>query len=76
VNGPATAQVDIVLNGLHGKPINGVTYASAMPAWRTVLSDAEIAAVATYERASWGNHGSPVAAPDVATERRVTQPAP
>jgi cytochrome c oxidase cbb3-type subunit 2 len=76
VNGPGAAQVDIVLNGLHGKVINGVTYASAMPAWRTILSDADIAAVITYERSSWGNHGASVAATDVATERRVTPPAP
>jgi cytochrome c oxidase cbb3-type subunit 2 len=76
VNGPGTAQIDIVLNGLHGKAINGVSYASAMPAWRTVMSDAEIAAVITYERASWGNHGSPVAATDVAAERGTTAPAP
>jgi len=53
-----------------------VSYASAMPAWRTVMSDAEIAAVITYERASWGNHGSPVAATDVAAQRGTTAPAP
>lgn len=68
-NGPAATHVDVVLNGLQGKAINGVAYASAMPPWGTVLSDAEIAAVATYERTSWGNHGSPVTPADVAAER-------
>ena len=76
VNGPGAAQIDIVLNGLSGKVINGVTYASAMPAWRSVMTDADIAAVISYERSSWGNHGSSVAATDVATERRTTTPAP
>lgn len=69
VNGPAIAQVGIVLNGLEGKPINGVTYAAMMPAWAKIMTDAEIAAVVTYERASWGNHGSPVTAADVAAQR-------
>lgn len=70
VNGPAAAHLAVVLNGLHGKTINGVAYAGVMPAWGAVLSDADIAAVATHERTSWGNHGSPVTAADVAAARR------
>lgn len=36
-----------------------------MPAWKTQLSNADIAAVLTYVRTSWGNKGGPV------TERQV-----
>jgi len=45
VNGPKAAQVALVLNGKPG---------TAMAAWKQ-LSDAEIAAVITYTRNSWGN---------------------
>ncbi len=36
-----------------------------MPPFRPLLSDAEIAAVATYVRQSWGNRASPVSSLDV-----------
>jgi cytochrome c oxidase subunit 2 len=45
VTGPAAAQVALVLNGKAG---------TAMPPWKA-LSDADIAAVITYTRNSWGN---------------------
>lgn len=44
VNGPKTAQVGIVMNGKN-----------AMPPWKGVLSDTDIAAVITYTRNSWSN---------------------
>ncbi|MBC7513939.1 MAG: cytochrome c oxidase subunit II [Herminiimonas sp.] len=44
VNGPRPAQIDILLNGKN-----------AMPAWKGVLSDTEIASVITYTRNSWSN---------------------
>jgi cytochrome c oxidase subunit 2 len=44
VNGPKEGQFTIVLNGKN-----------AMPKWGGVLSDADIAAVITYTRNSWGN---------------------
>ncbi len=44
VNGPKDAQIDILLNGKN-----------AMPAWKAVLSDTEIAAVITYTRNNWSN---------------------
>jgi len=46
VNGPADAQIAIVL---HGKAN------TAMPSWKQ-LSDTDIAAVITYTRNAWGNH--------------------
>ncbi len=44
VNGPKAGQVDILLNGKN-----------AMPAWKAVLSDTDIAAVITYTRNAWSN---------------------
>ncbi|MDF3037062.1 MAG: coxB, partial [Paucimonas sp.] len=50
VNGPKGPQIDVLLNGQKtGK------YPSAMPPWKGVLSDTEIAAVITYTRNTWSN---------------------
>ena len=46
-----------------------VVYGSAMPPFAATLSDAEIANIIDYERSSWGNHGKPVDATQVAAER-------
>jgi cytochrome c oxidase subunit II len=46
VNGPAPAQIALVLAGKPG---------TAMPSWKQ-LSNTDIAAVITYTRNSWGNH--------------------
>jgi len=67
-NGPAEDHVKVVLNGLNGKVINGVTYGAAMPAW-AALSNEEIAAVISYERTSWGNAGGVVEPEMVASNR-------
>jgi cytochrome c oxidase cbb3-type subunit 2 len=76
VNGPAPAHLAVVINGLHGRAISGVSYSSIMPPWGALMSDAEIAAVVTHERASWGNHASAVTAADVAAARREPPPTP
>jgi cytochrome c oxidase subunit 2 len=44
VNGPKAGQINIVMNGKN-----------AMPVWKTVLSDTDIAAVITYTRNNWSN---------------------
>jgi cytochrome c oxidase subunit II len=44
VNGPKAEQIKIVLNGKN-----------AMPTWKSVLSDTDIAAVITYTRNNWSN---------------------
>ena len=44
VNGPKEGQINILLNGKN-----------AMPAWKAVLSDTEIASVITYTRNIWSN---------------------
>jgi cytochrome c oxidase subunit 2 len=47
VNGPKAGQVSILLNGKN-----------AMPAWKSVLSDTDIASVITYTRNTWSNTAS------------------
>jgi mono/diheme cytochrome c family protein len=72
VNGDAGRLARIVLNGLTGPVIvRGATFNGQMPPWKQ-LSDAELAAVLTYVRSSWGNSAGPVAPPDVAAERTAT----
>ena len=68
----ATQHMHVVLRGLHGLVIDGVTYGSPMPPFADVLGDADIANIIDYERSSWGNHGKPVSSADVAAERAKT----
>lgn len=58
-----------VINGLSNKTIDGVPYASPMPAFGTMLTDEEIAAVVNHERTNWGNNGKTVSAEDVGNLR-------
>ena len=60
----------IVLFGLKGEKINGVSYGAIMPEHADELSDAEIAAVVNHERTSWGNSASVVTPRDVAEIRK------
>ena len=63
VTGRPETLVRILLFGLRGPvPVSGTTYDGAMPPWKDVLKDEEIAAVATYLR-QW----SPNAAPAIGT---------
>ncbi len=50
VNGPRAEQIKVVLNGRKSDK-----FPSAMPPWKGVLSDTEIAAVITYTRNTWSN---------------------
>jgi len=65
-----TEHIHTVLRGLTGKSIGGVTYATPMPAFADQLTDAEVAAVLSYERNSWGNQAPPVKPEDVKMARR------
>jgi cytochrome c oxidase cbb3-type subunit 2 len=65
----AVKHIQLVLNGMQGARAGGVVYAAAMPPFAGVLSDAAIADIIDYERSSWGNHGKPVTAAQVAGER-------
>ena len=64
-NGPAARHIKIVLNGRQGSlSVKGQTYNGVMPAWKQ-LSDKDLAAVISFERTSWGNHGSIVTPQEV-----------
>lgn len=65
VLGDARPAVLTVLNGRGG-----------MPAFKTSLSDADIAAALTYVRTAWGNKAKPVSAAEVAKARASGAPAP
>ena len=65
----ATTHIHVVLDGLQGGNVGGVAYSSPMPPFGNTLSDADIASIIDYERSSWGNHGVPVTAQQVAAER-------
>jgi mono/diheme cytochrome c family protein len=55
-----------IVNGRSGPlTVNGKTYNGTMPTWKGTLTNADIAAVATYVRSAWGN-----SAPGV-TEQQV-----
>lgn len=60
VQGPAAPVAATVLNGR-----------GAMPSFGAELSDAQIAAVLTYVRSSWGNHASAVSPALVAGARNA-----
>ena len=67
VTGDSKRVITIVKDGLTGKiVVNGKTYNGQMPAWKSQLSDGDIAAVATFIRSAWGNHASAVTTPEVA----------
>jgi cytochrome c oxidase cbb3-type subunit 2 len=65
----AAKHIDVVLHGLSGAVIDGVSYPSPMPPFADSLSDADIANIIDHERSAWGNHGKPVSTADVAAAR-------
>lgn len=53
--------VQILLNGIQGPvAVNGAVYDGNMPNFSSVMSDAEIASVASYVRGAWSNRAGPV----------------
>lgn len=67
---------DVLLYGLQGKIVaRGQPYNGVMPAWAAQLNDAQIAAVATHVRTTWGNQGSAVSVSTVRTERSTPRTA-
>ena len=67
-----TEHVSVILNGLSGKTIGGVAYASPMPALGGQLSDEQVAAVVNHERRAWGNRAPAIEAADVAAVRSTS----
>lgn len=67
--GSAENHARIIVHGLSGEiVVQGTTYNGAMPA-QAQLTDYDVAAVATYERLSWGNNDGVVMPEDVARVR-------
>lgn len=67
VTGDPNKVIHTVLAGMTGKVmVNGKSYNGQMPAWKGKLSNADIAAVITYIRSSWGNKASGVTEAQVA----------
>ncbi len=67
VTGDPSKVIHTLLNGMNGPvKVNGNAYNGAMPAWKGTLSNAEIAAVITYVRSSFGNKASAVTEAQVA----------
>jgi cbb3-type cytochrome c oxidase subunit III len=63
----ATTMIGVIVNGRTGPiSVNGKTFNGQMPTWKGQLTDASIAAVATYVRSAWGNNASPVTEEQVA----------
>jgi cbb3-type cytochrome c oxidase subunit III len=59
--------VATIVNGRSGAlTVNGKAYNGTMPTWKGQLSNADIAAVATFVRMSWGNKASGVTEAQVA----------
>lgn len=72
VTGDAGRMIRIVLRGLTGPvTVRGAQYNGQMPPWQQ-MSDAELAAVISYVRSSWGNAAGAVTGEDVARERAAS----
>ena len=60
--------IRIVLQGYNARTEYGV-----MPPFGDQLTDAEVAAILTHERSSWGNAAAPVTEDDVAKIRQYVE---
>lgn len=68
-----TTLVRLILQGSQSVPAPGKPTGFSMPAFPT-LSDAELGAVATYIRNSWGNRAEPVSEKQAAEIRKLLRP--
>ena len=69
----ATSLIRVVLEGSRAVATESAPTGPAMPSFAWRLSDAEVAAVLTYIRNSWGNAAPAVAAADVGKMRHQLQ---
>ncbi|MGH8279190.1 MAG: cbb3-type cytochrome c oxidase subunit II [Gammaproteobacteria bacterium] len=69
LNDDPTQQLHVILEGLSNTNIGGTVYPGAMPPFKTVLSDHQIANIVDHERTSWGNNAKLVTPAEVAAER-------
>ncbi len=66
--------IRIVLHGLQGSiTVKNTSFNNAMTPFGDQLTDAQIAAIISYERSSWGNSASKVTAEQVASVRAATK---
>lgn len=71
VTGDEETPIRILLHGLQGRmQVKGTTYSGVMPAFGARLSDAEIAAILTHIRSSWGNDAPEVTGREVQEVRQ------
>lgn len=74
LNNNPEVPIRIVLHGLQGDiTVKGTKFNNAMTPFGDQLSDAEIAAIITYERSSFGNSSSKITAEQVASVRAATK---
>jgi mono/diheme cytochrome c family protein len=71
-----TTLARVVLQGTRAVSTSGAPTAPAMPAFDWRLGDAQVAAVLTYVRNSWGNAAVPVSASAVASQRESLRKSP
>ncbi|HEX7381353.1 MAG TPA: multicopper oxidase domain-containing protein [Nevskiaceae bacterium] len=64
-------QLGSILHGVHGRTINGATYATPMPGFASTLNDADVADIANHERTSWGNKAKLVTIKQVEAARKA-----
>jgi mono/diheme cytochrome c family protein len=67
----AANPIRIVLNGGYAPSTEGNPRPFGMPPFSSVLNDSEVAAVVSYLRNSWGNHGELVSPAEVGRHRGV-----
>lgn len=73
VTGDKGRLIRVVLNGITGPiEVNGQRFNGTMPGWKSQLNDAEIAAVLTYVRATFGGGADSVRTEDVREQRAAT----
>jgi len=70
VTGDTKPLIHTLIAGMQGQPVMGKPYPGQMPAWKGQLSNADIAAVLTYIRSSWGNKAGPIAEAQVAAQAK------
>jgi mono/diheme cytochrome c family protein len=69
--------IKLILNGIQGPiTVNGQPFNNAMPPWRDIMNDEQVAAVATYIRSTWGNKAPPVKPEEVKAQRDATAARP
>ncbi len=70
VTGKEARLIRVILHGLTGPiEVQGEPFDGLMPPWGITLKDDEIAAIATYVRASWGHKAAPVTTASVTRYR-------